>query len=811
MPFGGEIKLTGESEYRKAIENITSDLGKMSDALQKQANEFGNSDSKMKNTAQKQKELTEALKQEKEQLAKAKDAYAQYSVAVQTQQQRHQALSKEYKSAVTELDRIEKECGKASDEYKKQQEIVDKLGQELADSNREMNESKQAMNQLKSEINAGNKAINTTQKELNSLGKEEDKDNKKTKDLSKSFDAFNKKMAQVGKVVAGAVTALGAVATVAGKAIWDMSNSVAQAGDEIDKSSQKLGISAENYQTLSYAMERSGASIDDVSKGVKTITSELANFENGVEGAGEKFDALGVSLQNADGSMKTTEQVLLDSIDALSSMENETQRNALAQEIFGKSASELAPLLNSGSEGIHQLMQEAKDYGMVMSDDAVNASAMFEDSLTRLQGTFSGLKNNIIGEFLPSITQITDGFTNLLAGQDGASEQIQAGVQSLLDNLTGMIPQVVEMVSTIATAVLESAPTIIEGLSEGILEAIPQLLPVVMQIVTELTTTLVNLLPQLIEAGIQILVSLIKGITTAIPQLIKMLPTIIKTIVDVLLKNLPEIIDAGVDLLMALIDGLSEAIPELITYVPEIIATIVSTLIENLPKILSAGVDILGALIKGIVDTIPSLIQAIPDIVNAIIDTIGNYTGDFIQSGIDVVMDFIDGIGKKISDVTKKAGEVGQAVLDKIKEFPDKMLSVGGDLVEGIWNGISDKMGWIKERISGWVGDVTKFFKGLFGIKSPSKLFRDEIGTNLALGIGEGFSDEMSNVSKEMADAIPKSFDIDTNISRSGAYGSNYYMMVDAFKEALGQMKIELDDDEVGRFIDKTVTRLVYN
>ena len=247
-----------------------------------------------------------------------------------------------------------------------------------------------------------------------------------------------------------------------------MANATASAGDEIDKESQKLGIASDTYQELSYAMERSGASIEDVSKGVKNITKELADAGNGVKGAGKSFDELGVSLKNADGSMKSTEDVLLESIDALSKMEDETQRNAKAQEIFGKSASELNPLLNSGAEGIKQLMQEAQDYGMVMGQDVVSASATFEDSLTRMQGTMSGVKNNLMGQFLPSISSVVDGFTDLIAGNEGAMDSIKSGVDSFIQNFKDMMPQVIEMVETIADAILEVAPDILTALALSI-------------------------------------------------------------------------------------------------------------------------------------------------------------------------------------------------------------------------------------------------------------------------------------------------------------------------------------------------------
>lgn len=123
---------------------------------------------------------------------------------------------------------------------------------------------------------------------------------------------------------------------------------------------------------------------------------------------------------------------------------------------------------------------------MVMSNEAVAASAAFEDSLTKLQGTMGGLKNRMIGELLPGITQIMDGLSDLVAGNEEAGEEIKNGVTSVIETISTMIPQVVQLISTIAAAILESAPSIIQALATGIIEAIPTLMPVVLQVITEL-------------------------------------------------------------------------------------------------------------------------------------------------------------------------------------------------------------------------------------------------------------------------------------------------------------------------------------
>lgn len=207
--FGGAIKLTGESEYRQALQKCTQNLQTMSSALKAQTIDFNNSDKSMKNNVAKQKELTDSIKQEQEALNKAKSMYAQYSVAVQTQTTRHNALNKEYKNAVLELDRIKAATGESSSEYKKQADVVNKLGQELADSTENLNESKSAMASLKSEINSSNKIINNAQRELNDLGNEAEDTGEQAKKAGDGFTVFKGILADLGsKAIQTAISGL---------------------------------------------------------------------------------------------------------------------------------------------------------------------------------------------------------------------------------------------------------------------------------------------------------------------------------------------------------------------------------------------------------------------------------------------------------------------------------------------------------------------------------------------------------------------------------------------------------------------------
>lgn len=152
------------------------------------------------------------------------------------------------------------------------------------------------------------------------------------------------------------------------------------------------------------------------------------------------------------------------------------------------------------------------------------------------------------------------------------------------------------------------------------------------------------------------------------------------------------------------------ALPELIAKLPEIITKLTITLFNLMPQIVSAGIRIIVALISGIIGYTPKLIAKIPEII--------------------------------------------KGITDSFKKGAQKFLDIGKNLVQGIWKGISNSFSWIKTKISGWVGNVLDFIKRLFGIHSPSRLFRDEIGINLGLGLGEGFEDSLGGVYKDMQRAV---------------------------------------------------------
>ena len=440
-------------------------------------------------------------------------------------------------------------------------ETLKEAQRQMGSYNKLTDEQKASYNQLSLEIAKSENALKSMNQELKDVNKA------KLDGLKDSLTKVSKVAANVGKVVVGITTALLAAAGATAKAIFNNVRETSKLGDEIDKESQKLNITAENYQKLNYAMQMNGASIDDVSKGMKTIVSDLGKMSNGINKANDKYKKLGISLRNSNGSLKTSEQVLFDSIDALSKMGDETKRNAIAQEIFGKSAAELTPLLNSGSAGIKELMQEAENYGMVMSNEAVKASADFDDALTRLQGTFKGLKNRMTSTLLPGITKIMDGFSGLISGTDKTGKKIKEGIKS------------------VAKVIEDALPTIIDTISD----MIPTILPVISDIILTITKTLIKNLPTIIKAGIDVLMALIKGIVETIPELIPTMVDCVLTMVEALLDNVDLLVEAGIKLIAGLIEGLIKSIPKIIAKIPEIISTLVKELGKGVSEMFEVG------------------------------------------------------------------------------------------------------------------------------------------------------------------------------------------------------------------------------
>ena len=463
---------------------------------------------------------------------------------------------------------------------------------------------------------------------------------------------FGKGLGTAAKIGVGAVAAVGTAAVAAGTALVKNTGEVAEYGDSIDKMSQKVGMSAEAYQEWDYVMQISGTEMSSMTTGLKTLTNKFDDAVNGSDKAVETFDRLGLSMEDIQGLSR--EDLFAKVITQFQGMEDSAERAALANDLFGRSGQELAPLFNTTSEETQRLIQEVNDLGGVMSDESVKASASYQDQLTALTTSFTGLKNNLVSDFLPSVTDVMGGLTEIFSGNyDEGVNKISEGINNVITNITNSLPKLIEV-----------GGSIIEALFDAIMNNLPKIIDAAIQIILKLVDGLIQALPQLAEGAVQIIVALAEGIGEALPQLIPAIVDAVLAIVQALIDNVDLLIDGAIALMLGLAEGLIQALPVLIEKAPEIVIKLVEAIIMNAPKLLQAAIELIITLVDGMVKSFGKLIEVGADLVQQVKDGFLQKVQDAKNWGRDMIQNFIDGIMEKWNHLKDTVSDVAQTVKD---------------------------------------------------------------------------------------------------------------------------------------------------
>ena len=494
----------------------------------------------------------------------------------------------------------------------------------------QLNNAQAALNKMERELSQNDQALDSVGDEFSKAEKKADKFGNEVKETGEQAESSGAKFKKVGEVLktvgvamAAATAAIGTAAVAAGKKLWDMASETAKAGDEIDKTSQKLGMSAEAYQEWDYVLSQSGVEITSMTTGLKTLTNQIDDAKNGSTQAQARFAKLGISLNDLNSMSR--EDIFSAVVSGMQGMADTTERAALANDLFGKSGQNLTPLFNETTESTEKLKQAAHELGFVMSDEAVKASAEFNDSLDTLKRTFSGVKNNLVGELLPGFSTLLNGLSALLAGNENAKEQIQKGTQEIVNSLKDIFPRVMDILMTLIGAVAEIAPVIIDSLVQGI----------------------TNNMSGLVSAASDIIITFLESLIAALPQIAEGAVKLITQLTDAILDNLPLLVSTTMQVITTVIDGIADALPALIPTIVSALLDAVQAIIDNIGAFVDAGVKVILALVDGVVQAIPVLIQKIPIIVKSVIDALKN-----------ALPTLIDGVKQLISALAKALPEI---------------------------------------------------------------------------------------------------------------------------------------------------------
>ena len=647
----------------------------------------------------------------------------------------------------------------------------------------QLNNANADLNKMEKELDDNNKALDAASDGFDDAGKEADKFGDEVKDSAKVTDEAGGKFEKLGSVLKGvaagigvAMAAIGTAAVTAGKKLFDMANDAADAGDEIDKASQRIGLSRQGYQEWDYVLSQNGASISSLENGMKKLNNTVDDAINGSSSATEKFQRLGISMEDLKG--KSREEVFEMTVKGLQGIADEGEKAAIANDLLGNASVEMAALLNQSADSTENLKNKASELGLVMSDESVDAAVNYTDAMDNLTRSFTGVKNNITSQLLPGFTMVLDGLTGLITGQEGAAEQLKEGARETVEQIAFILPQILEVVTGLISAIAEVAPDLIIALVNGILDN----------------------LPTLIEAATNIIMTIVGGLIEALPQITEGALQLILTLVDGIITNLPALVEAALVMIVTLATGLGDALPELIPSIVEAVILIATTLINNLDLVLDAAFQIISGLAMGLLNSLPTLIQALPQIINSIITFITSNLPKLIEMGVQLTIQLGMGLIRAIPQIVAQLPQIIMSIVTGLARGIPSILEVGRNIARGLWDGIASMIGWLGEKVKNMVNGIVGGVKKVLGIRSPSKVFAG-IGSNMGEGIGEGFEKAMGDVEKDMQGAIPTDFDLDLNSQVTGSLGGS--------EGAVFDVTIPLTID--GNILTRVIAQLQWN
>lgn len=449
-----------------------------------------------------------------------------------------------------------------------------------------------------------------------------------------------------GLAVAGAATAaVTAAAIKAADSFVSAATEVASYGDNIDKMSQKMGISAEAYQEWDFVMQHCGISIESLKASMKTMA-------NAAETNSEAFERLGISQEEI--ANMSQEELFGATIEALQQVENETERTYLAGQLLGRGATELGPLLNMTAEETAEMKDQLHELGGVMSNEDIKAAAAFDDQLQDMQTAFAGIKRGMMGDFLPALTGVADGLTDIFTGNyDSGIDKISDGIDQIVGKFSELLPKI-----------LEIGANIIEALAEAIIQNLPVIMPAIVDLIMSIANMIIENLPLILETGIQLVLQVALGIAQALPQMIPTIIDVVVTIVETLIDNVDLLIDAAIALIIGLTEGIINALPRLVARIPEIVVKIVEALINAVPKLNEAAREIITGLTQGIVSLKDNLVESAVEIMTKFGEGILGFVETAKNWGHDLIDNFVSGIKDKINSVVSACKDIAGTIAD---------------------------------------------------------------------------------------------------------------------------------------------------
>ena len=456
-------------------------------------------------------------------------------------------------------------------------------------------------------------------------------------------------------------------------------------------------------------------------------------------------------------------------------------------------------------EGMQDLLDKAQEisgieYDISSYSDIVEAIHVVQDEM----GITGTTAKEAAGTIQGSMGAMKAAWENFVAGIADPDANLGDLITNLVDTSTtaldNIVPVLGRTLSGAGVVIKKLAPVVMEKIPEIFNDLAPDLGEAALAMVEYIADAFTENVPKLLEAGASMIQGLSEGLVEGIPQFLEMALPLIENFSEAFRENVGKFVDVGIDFILNLAQGIMDSLPMLIEQVPQIIINFAGAINDNAPKLLVGGVQLIWIIIQGIISAIPTLIANIPKIFEAILAVwtalnwvnLGKNVIEFIKNGIDQLM---NNLPQALKDIGNKAIEwfkgvdwanAGTQAIDFIKsaiisvatKVPQEVLniankawdwfndvdwvSLGSNIIDGIVNGLSAGIGWLKEKARQVAEDALNAAKDFLGIKSPSKVFRDQVGkmitAGLSIGIDDGAVDAIKSAER-LSKSVFKPFD----------------------------------------------------
>lgn len=649
-------------------------------------------------------------------------------------------------------------------------------------------------------------------------------------------------LAVIGGAVAGVATAFGVMTKNALDSYASLEQNIGGIETLFKDSSQKVIDSAKN------AYKTAGLSANAYMETVTSFSASLLqSLENDTKKAADYADRAIIDMSDNANKMGTSMEMIQNAYQGFAK-QNYTMLDNLKLG-YGGTASEMYRLMQDAAKLNGEFANTAK----FSLDSKGHLEANFADITEAIHivqtemgitGTTAKEASETISGSIATAKGAFDNFLNGTGSPDALAESFITAGKNILRGLGEIVPRLLQTLPEVKNLIQENLVNSLSGDNlQKVVESGKNLAASIVRGITENT-------PILVQKGFELLSNLVNGFVKAIPAALPKILDFTQGIGDKLAEAAPVMIQKGFELLQKLVEGIVTAVPILIARVPEIISTFANIINDNFPTILMKGVQLLGQLVMGLIQAVPTLIANIPKIISAIVDTLmafqwlnlGKTIITALGNGIKAMAGFarsagqtilesiknailnlpstlanigrtaVSGLGNAISAginwVKGAAGNIVNAIVNTIKSIPGKMLSIGKDIVRGLWNGISDMTGWVIDKIQGFGESVLGGIKDFFGIKSPSRLMRDEVGKYMAQGVGVGFEKNIpvKQMTKSMKKAVgymqtsalqvTSTMPVSTNIATKAVTNNYTNMQMDYKKIKKAQLEANNESNE---------------